>query len=257
MIDRRRALIGGSVNCVPILPDDVTRYPMIFNGRYAVKNKSVNNYGYYNPNTGEYVSVYDLIGVEIKSVDYLENTGTEYITTNFIPNSDTRVVALASYTGYKSTAKLFGSRYTLSREAFGTGPGGADTIRFCFNYGYSGNIFSDIPFDYEPHIFDINKNIFYIDNALAGVAPVDSFTTPGKMEIFATLATGTVSHANYIANAKIWYVKIFDNNEIICHFIPVKIGSTGYMLDTVEWKLYANEGTGSFICGAEKPWRWN
>jgi hypothetical protein len=36
------------------------------------------------------------------------------------------------------------------------------------------------------------------------------------------------------------------------HFIPVRVGTTGYMYDKVSGQLFGNVGTGDFILGADK-----
>jgi hypothetical protein len=46
--------------------------------------------------------------------------------------------------------------------------------------------------------------------------------------------------------------KITENNYLLYDFIPVRIGTTGYMYDKVSGQLFGNAGTGSFILGPDK-----
>ena len=50
---------------------------------------------------------------------------------------------------------------------------------------------------------------------------------------------------------KIYYFKIYDNGVLVRDFIPVRVGTTGYMYDSVSGRLFGNDGTGDFIVGAD------
>jgi hypothetical protein len=45
---------------------------------------------------------------------------------------------------------------------------------------------------------------------------------------------------------------MFDNDILVRDFIPVRVGTTGYMYDKVSGQLFGNSGTGEFILGADK-----
>lgn len=59
------------------------------------------------------------------------------------------------------------------------------------------------------------------------------------------------SKESYLAG-RIGYVKIYINNVLVRDFIPVRVGSVGYMYDKVSKQLFGNEGTGDFILGPDK-----
>jgi len=52
-------------------------------------------------------------------------------------------------------------------------------------------------------------------------------------------------------NGKIKYAKIYINNTLVRDFIPVRIGTTGYMFDKVTGKMFGNSGTGNFVLGPD------
>lgn len=56
----------------------------------------------------------------------------------------------------------------------------------------------------------------------------------------------------YRANI-IYYCKLYSptTHSIVRDFIPVRVGTTGYMYDKVSGQLFGNAGTGSFILGAD------
>lgn len=49
---------------------------------------------------------------------------------------------------------------------------------------------------------------------------------------------------------RIWYFKIYDNNELVGDLIPaLDENGTPCMYDTVSKKTYYNQGTGEFLYG--------
>lgn len=46
--------------------------------------------------------------------------------------------------------------------------------------------------------------------------------------------------------------KVKKDGNVILDFIPVRVGTTGYMYDKVSGQLFGNAGTGNFIIGADK-----
>lgn len=51
------------------------------------------------------------------------------------------------------------------------------------------------------------------------------------------------------ANARIYYCKLWNDGVLVRDFIPVRVGTTGYMYDKVSGQLFGNAGTGDFILG--------
>jgi len=51
---------------------------------------------------------------------------------------------------------------------------------------------------------------------------------------------------------KLYTFKLFDAGELVRDYIPVRIGTTGYLYDKVSGELFANAGTGAFILGPDK-----
>ena len=52
--------------------------------------------------------------------------------------------------------------------------------------------------------------------------------------------------------AKIYGEKIYLNEVLVRDFIPVRVGTIGYMYDKVSGQLFGNSGTGDFILGPDK-----
>ena len=51
---------------------------------------------------------------------------------------------------------------------------------------------------------------------------------------------------------KIYDFQIYDNGILVRYFIPVRVGTVGYMYDKVSGKLFGNAGTGEFILGPDR-----
>ena len=51
---------------------------------------------------------------------------------------------------------------------------------------------------------------------------------------------------------KIRRCTIKDGNTVLLDLKPVRVGTTGYMYDSVSGVLFANAGTGEFILGPDK-----
>lgn len=51
---------------------------------------------------------------------------------------------------------------------------------------------------------------------------------------------------------KLYYCKIYDNGILVRDFIPVRVGTVGYMYDRISGELFGNAGTGTFTLGNDK-----
>ena len=56
----------------------------------------------------------------------------------------------------------------------------------------------------------------------------------------------------YAAKAKVFSLRIFDTGTLVRDFIPVRVGTTGYLYDRASGALFGNDGTGSFGVGPDK-----
>ena len=181
-------------------------------------------------------------GAKYTPLEYIRSSGTQYIDTGYIPNQDTRVYAecvLPIASG--STQALFGSRVisSSSQYQFVTQGGYYRT-----DYNTTINNFTQTSFGDTKFYIDKNKNITDVNGQYNIEQTYGTFTCPGNMYIFATNNNGSVYG---YASAKLYVLKIYDNDVLIRDFIPAKdeIGNAG-LFDKVEEKFYYNAGTGSF-----------
>lgn len=57
------------------------------------------------------------------------------------------------------------------------------------------------------------------------------------------------TNGSYPLSGKVYYLKIYQNDNLVRDFIPVRVGTTGYLYDRVSGQLFENSGSGSFTYG--------
>lgn len=176
---------------------------------------------------------------DIVPIQFLQSTGTQYIDTGITPSTNTKI-----------QFKFRNIEVTGNVIIGYLGAGDSNDWRF-FNASskayfditnsriYGGTISANV--DYELEIGN-----YYVKNLLtnANIVSGTSKTYTGNRTIRLN------GDASYSKN-RFYYVKIFDGNNLIKDFIPVRIGSVGYMYDKVSGQLFANNGTGNFTLGPD------
>ena len=180
-------------------------------------------------------------------VEYLESTGTQYISTMLIP---TRVhvglkpigVATPSYANAYFGVNNNGSRTTgLVSET-------KDTLQ-ARNYGYDSVEFSALWGEFHNVYFD--RDTVSIDGETK--AFVTNFSTVGGAVKSFGLFDFPQRSTETTPKSAISYCKMWDKvDNLMADFIPVRVGAVGYMYDCVSGRLFGNSGTGEFILGPDK-----
>jgi len=185
----------------------------------------------------------------LKEYEYLEANKAPYIDTQFIPKGNTSV-----------EMQLMALSSTQNNGFFGAyGSGWADN-----SYGFYGwseekiwnNYKNDVTVGTYTSIFPINtihkvfkdKNTLYINNRLIRQDAYTNFTAPHTLLIFDI----NKSNNRCPAKMRLYYTKVWDNNTLVRDYVPVSYNGTPGLWDKVEWKFYANAGSGSFTLGPEK-----
>ena len=184
-------------------------------------------------------------------VEYIESSGTQYIDTGLPPNSNTKVEMKFS------TSHEFGCLYS-GRDLDSSGTitktyschiTTYSSMRIDYDTGYGSSINISTIVD-TPYIFMQDKEKFYRDNSLIYTASASTFSVIKPMLLLAayTGANGT-SIANQ-AKGRLYYCKIWDNENLVRDFIPVKDeNNVACLYEQVESKFYYNAGSGTFTAG--------
>lgn len=177
-------------------------------------------------------------------IEYLRSTGTQWIDTG-INGGNLVTVEIKAIFAYADDSKLFGYRinYASARNIIlASGDG-----KYYLDYGNGSQFNSGVGVDSNIHTFKLDKNNAYIDEKLTNVYPAQTFTG-GSMYLFACNQNGNVNGAT---RATVYYTKISKNGILVRDFIPVRVGTTGYMYDKVSGELFGNSGTGNFVLGPD------
>ena len=229
-------------------------------GRPAMYDK-VSKQLFYNAGTGEFN-----YGRQIIPVKYLEsfrpNTSegyalTQYIDTKIIPNQNTKIILDAEMTKNYTTSSASDYYETLI-GSFKSPVGFRIHYHINSGKGYFGYILGSSSNSYTNLVeADLNRHIFVLD-AKNSVFSIDnnsyqsSYSMSGEQNPMALFAQRGTSAFNASANMKCYGCKIYNDNTLVRDFIPCKDeNNVGFMLDTVESKVYLNIGTGSFVVGEE------
>lgn len=174
-----------------------------------------------------------------RRVEYLESTGTQYIDTGVIIDSET---------AFAGTSVDF--------QAVNINNG------TCV---IAGSVLSEGANRYKNLNLLVYNNKFYIDGAgwrfnnnvnditLRTIATATGTAKGISRKQFLLFARYVVGLGASTSNSgcRIFSCKIYKNEILICDLIPVRKDNVGYMYDRVSGKLFGNAGTGQFILGQD------
>lgn len=183
-------------------------------------------------------------------IAYLENTGKQYINTGFKPNQDTRIVATMQCVTSTNYGRLFGSgtHNTLNSVMIDYETGIAGTLHIKYGNNASWTTTS-IHGDYETHIYDFNKNNFYLDGKLVSSNTYGAFQSTSNLGIFTYINGSSTGQNAELFIGRLYSFQIYDNDVLVRDYIPVRVNQEGCLYDKVSGELFSNAGTGNFIFG--------
>ena len=233
-----------------IIVDDVlTRdYIPVRKGTIGYMYDKVSKKLFGNSGTGNF-----LLGQDIVPIEYLQSSNTQWIDTGFKPNQDTSVYMTVLIPTSNIVSRFYETRNGLwSGEYALINFGQSDNqfqVRFG-NYSRGTKLRNKLDINTIYTLF-MDKNSVYLDGTLIGTAPAYTFQCNYNLPLFALNNAGTVTPASD-CTYRLYDCKIYDNNVLIRDYIPVRIGTTGYLLDKLTRTLYDNAGIGDFILGPDK-----
>lgn len=223
---------------------------------------------------------------EYQRVEYIENSGTQYINTGYYWTSDNvRAVLSANVTTHNQATSLFGNEEYIGRDRYFAliphNSGGTmkifslDRNLIEFTYPLSTDMILDVSASTQGSDKYVNLAITsngstknYGGKATTGGSvitnPNNLKTGVGEIYLFASHNSGkgavTGGTPNMVGNQivgkmKVYSFKMYDNNILVRDFVPVVRSRDGVagMYDMVERKFYTNAGSGSFKTGGVIP----
>lgn len=179
-------------------------------------------------------------------LDYIESTGTQYIDTGYKPNNNTRVVLDFQITNNLNAINgLFGSRNVSSATA---------TLSFDF-WGYNSTTFRTNFFGQDATINGLSSSERYTVDKDKNVTAISDKTVTSKNTIgqcnlnLYLLCINVAATADYLAHARIYECKIYDDDILVRDFVPAEKDDIIGLYDKISKKIYGNSGEGNFIAG--------
>lgn len=190
-------------------------------------------------------------------LEYIESTGTQYINTNYLPNANTGIEVDFQFTDLSAQQRLYGTQTSTSNETTSTwvyyinsktkwAYAHIDGVGNWINTNYDAN-------DRKHNLkFNVISGKIIIDDGAYNADIVGTVTQPSARPLY-IMASNIKENADYKGQVRIYEFKIYENNTLVRDFIPVKDENDVVCLyDTVTETYFYNQGTGTFIAGAEK-----
>ena len=212
-----------------------------------------------------------LLPEEYQQIEYIESTGTQYIDVLFKANQDTKLICEAVITdefksGYYQA--LFGaSDYTskeINRNVIHMHRASASNLIVMASYGdqiHNTGFSGDIT---QRHIYELNKNIYKVDNKIVYTYPMQTFMCTKNINIFRD--DNTLNQEKRYCNMKLYSFEIYDDENLVRKLMPCYstitvtnangdsvLANTKGLYDLVEDKFYTNKNTSieDFTAGPE------
>lgn len=186
-------------------------------------------------------------------IEYLECAGTSsafpYINTGIVGDSNTEYEAMIRKNTQATNECAIGSWNSGDTRCWI-----AYYVGDKFYLGMGANVTSagtpqpNVWYKQTLKIKSSNFNL-YIDDELIATVPQTTFTSNQPLYIGAMNSSGM---ASYYFRGRFGAMKIYQNGNLVRDFIPVRVGTTGYLYDRVSKKLFGNLGTGDFVLGPDK-----
>ena len=165
--------------------------------------------------------VYPHVTDDYQEVEYLESTGTQYVDTGYIPNSNTKIEIqfMAINNPESSNIPLFGARTSINSTDSYTTFFKTTTGNGRIDYSTSSGKSTAFPSDKKiTFIKDKEKN--YIDGALKNSNSTSNFF--GTYSLYLNnVNTSGASYDSTLLSNKLYYTMIWNNGNLVRNFVPV------------------------------------
>ena len=184
-------------------------------------------------------------------VEYLQSDGSAYIDTEVNGDNDNLEFYIEySYSTHVNYGGIFGNYIDENTNTWRViASDSSSKITLNCNYKPDSSMTVDHTFNSKETLV-FNKNKIVINGTETTVSSITSGTinnTP--IALFNRSVVNPVFGRDI--GLKIYKFQIYDNGTLIKDFIPVRVGTVGYMYDKVESRFYRNRGYGDFILGSD------
>lgn len=247
---------------------DVTNYATanvnISGGAAVLVPKTITQNGTYDP-ANDNADGYSEVTVNVPEENpfslnnYIESSGTQWIDTGYIPSENTRFELVATFLDNQPDySMMLGARD--AREGIEGNPVifGPGTTYFILGWGsvkLSTGI-SSTPYKNKKAVYIINNLGYGVNTEFnrpcgfgeySGLSPL----TSNSIYIFSLNAAGSEYGVNTRCKAKLYRLRIFENNLLVHEYIPWQENGIACLKDTVASEIKYNAGTGNFVYGTD------
>lgn len=175
-------------------------------------------------------------------VEYLEGDGNSYIDTGIIVTNTDAINAVVMFLSKSGDNMLFGSASSNVGIWVEIYANNTWYVRFGSTSSSSHTAYANVN-----NIKRIKLSIdgFFVNNNY--IFRPNYSSMPNQTLALFSNATRT----NYM-KGRIYSFSITNGDNYRLDFIPVRVGTVGYMYDRVSGQLFGNQGTGDFILGNDK-----
>lgn len=202
---------------------------------------------FYNKGTGYFE------GPNPKQVEYIQSSGTQWMDTGVIMTSNIDVEMSFSMVAQGAGEDMLIGCWDANTNGFLLGLNKSSNYAFRYAYANSAWNGTTLAYDTNVHTAKINGTEAKIDGITLATKGDKVITSTSSIRLWHWGNRSTSSFP--FAQAKIYYCKIKDNNNLIRDLVPVYIG-TYCLYDMVNQKYYYNKGTGAFT-GADSLFSGN
>lgn len=173
-------------------------------------------------------------------IEYLQSSGTQYINTEILPDTNTKFVIDVAITnnGDVQFGQMAGGdkRFHMGKYAN------------TFHFGVGDTYKNTVAQDNNRHVLEMNSDgTVKVDNAEYSVGKTYS-GVGNPLYLFARNTNGSPS---CYVQGNLYSVQISQGGILVRDMYPVRVGQVGYMYDRVSKRLFGNSGTGTFTLGPD------
>lgn len=202
---------------------------------------------FYNQDTGNFIAG----RIQHKEIDYLESIGMQYIDTEIVPTSKTRM-ELKFKLNKTDTTQNMGWTGNSPTEAFAIEMNATNSAALGFNSYVTSNFTrrtSGVLLDKDIHTYDLQSGSQKFDGVEYATDIMGDTAVSGQtMYLFGVHAEWITTGAHLMNYANIYTCKIYEDNVLVRDFIPV-INSEGKacLYDKVSKSYFYNQNQGQFL----------
>ena len=183
-------------------------------------------------------------------IEYLKGDGNAYINTGVVPSSDIRLTVDGWYSVTSGTNLVFGA--IQSGSTYPRFHLGINNSNFQAGVGSkAGNVRSTSAHRYNFIIDGRDKKAYTTSGGTTGSYTGDSTYPTIPIFLFARNFDGVASNM-HVFSLCFAHIYSYSTGKMLVDFIPVRVGTTGYLYDKVSKTLFGNAGSGAFVLGPDR-----